>query len=276
MTEHVVSDEILNNMGSLEGLLSERGYTTATVPMRGETVVRNEFGPGAQPVPVEGLYAPPGVVPQSGTGVVPQTAVPAQPVQPVVQPQPQPQQPQISVEQYQAAMAYAQRMQEAAEQAAREKQEQEDLRFLDSISHLPQVEQDREILIRYNKQLEAAYKAQQDEVTTDRERQEEEEQLAAKEQVAWTLAMRNRLPWENEGVRNALMAAPDRRTMDSIVAGLAAYATPRAVAQTPAQVAAGVVAAPARGANAGRVPAPKQGSGDLSTYLKSKPYVIGQ
>lgn len=275
MSEHVVDEEILNNMGSLEGLLSERGYTTATVPMQGETVVRNEFGPGAPPVSAQDPYAAPGASPQDVSGVVPQPVPAAQPVQQYVQPQ----QPQISVEQYQAAMAYAQRMEQAAQESARNLQEAEDLRFLASIEHLPQVEQDREILIRYNKQLEAAYQGVTTERQTELETREEQEQLDAKEQVAWTLAMRNRLPWENEGVRAAILAAPDRRTMDSIVAGLAQYATParNGAAQTPAQIAGQVVAAPARGSNSGTRPnAVKPGSGDLAGYLKSKPYQIGQ
>ena len=275
MAEHVVNDEILNNMGSLEGYLKERAYTVATVPMQGETIVRNEFGPDANPIASDPFNAVPGVAPQGGMGVVPQTAPPAQPVQqPVVRQSVAPQQPQISMEQYQAALAYAQQQRQAAEEAETARREAEDQRFLDSINHLPQVQQDREILIRYNKQLEEAFLAQQRREQQTVEQREEEEQLEAKHQVAWTLAMKNRLPWENPGVQAALMAAPDRRTMDSIVSGLASYQPIVQATQTPAQVAAQVVAAPGRGGGGRSQSAVKPHSGDIEGYLKSKPYMI--
>src|SRR5688500_6721965 len=124
-----VSEEVLNNMGSLEGLIAERGYTTGVVRMQGETILRTEFDPSAPAISDQDPYAVREVVPaQSSPGVVPGTASPAQPVQqPVAQPQQA--QPQISKEQYQAAMAYANRMREQAEQAAIDKQEAEDKLF---------------------------------------------------------------------------------------------------------------------------------------------------
>jgi hypothetical protein len=245
-----ISDEVLNNMGSLESLISERGYTTGVVSMNGETIVRNEFDPTAPPIPAQNPYAIPGGAPQQyGEGVVPQPVLPAQPA-----PQPRPvapQVPQVSEEQYQAAMAYANRMREAAEQAAVQRQEAEDRLWLESIAHLPQVEQDREILLRYNQQLETVLTQSQQSEQARAQAEEADEQENAKEIVAWTLATRHGLPWGNDGVRNALLSAPDRRTMDTIVAGLKTLTPAQQVRATqalapqqqltPAQVAANQV-----------------------------------
>lgn len=280
-----VSEEVLNNMGSLEGLISSREYTTGVVPMRGETVVRNEFDPTAPPISAQNPYATPGGVPQSGeSGVVPQFTPPAQPVQqPVAQPPPVSRQPQISAEQYQAAMAYADRMREQAEASALAQQDAEDNLFLESIAHLSQVEQDREILLRYNKQLESAFVADQETKREREAREEAEEQEIAKETVAWKLATQNGLPWGNEGIRAALLASPDRRTMDAIIAGLtslspaqqvaATQAMVPAAAPTPAQVAAQqLVAAPPRGGGSAPPQRVRTGSGDIAGLIKAKTY----
>src|SRR4051812_15678888 len=112
MSETVTPD-ILSNMGSLEKLLSERGFSTATVPIQGDPgpdqvrVVRNEVGASGADVRDPELYATQGVMQQQQQpGVAPQPVAPVQPAQPL-----QPQQPAISQERYEAAMAYAARMQ---------------------------------------------------------------------------------------------------------------------------------------------------------------------
>jgi hypothetical protein len=289
MAEHVVSDDILNNMGSLEGLLSERGYTTATVPMQGETIVRNEFGPGAAPVPAEGFYAPPGVVPQGAPGVVPGASYQPQPA-PAVQPyllqqQPvvrqQPAQNQISREQYDAALAYAGRMQQAAEEKTREKLEAEDKAFmldLDQRFGDDQVAKDREVLIRYTQQLQSANESMYETMQERAERQEAQEQLTSKYEVAEILATGAGIPWELPGIQQALMNAPTMESMESIVAGLSAM-TPRQqqslpAQPTPAQLAGQIVAAPGRGSSGRAAPAVKPGSGDILGLLKTRGYAL--
>ena len=288
-----ISEDVLNNMGSLEGLIAERGYTTGIVPMQGETVVRNEFDPIAPAVSAQNPYAaagavspfPHGAVPETpGLGVVPQSvAAPAPPVQPYVAPRPAA--PQISTEQYQAAMAYAARMRDEAEQLALAKQEVEDQLFLESIAHLPQDAQDAQVALRYAQQLESVLTKNEE---TNRERaaaEEEEEQRYYKGEVAYKLATKAGLPWGNEGIRNALLSAPDRRTMDSIIAGLrtltpaqqtaaaAGLAPQQPVAMTPAQIAAQqLVAAPGRGSNGAARSGIKPHSGDISGLIKSKAY----
>jgi len=268
-----IDETILNNMGSLEGLLSEREYSTAVVPMQGETVVRNEFGTGPVTAPGPGDYAANGVVPQGGNGVVPQ-----QPYLPA-QPSPQPAQPpQVSVQQYHAAMAYASQMQAAAQEAARQRLELEDQLFLARIADLDESEQNAAILYRHNQQLQAANRGLSETLQERQAREEEEEQEEAKVGVAMVLALRNGLPWENQGVKNALLAAPDRQTMDSIIEGLKQVVPrPQYLGQTPAQVAAGqIAAAPGRGnAGVGQQQGPKPGSGDIAGYLKSKSYQVG-
>ena len=290
MSEQVISDDVLNNMGSLESLLSERGYTTATVPMNGETVVRNEFGPGADPVPAAGLYAPPGVVPTIPAGVVPGTSPapqPAngqQPVQPYLlqgQVQPRPQRPAdvVSREQYEAAMTYAARMQQAAEATARAKLEAEDEAFLADVKiRFPgdEVAQDREILIRYNQQLQEANQAMANRYQSDAAQREAREQLESKYEVAEVLATKAGIPWELPGVQAALMNAPTRQQMDVIIDGLRAM-TPRQqqqLQQTPAQVAGQIVAAPARGGGGRAAPAVKPHSGDIMGLLKNRSYQL--
>lgn len=286
MSETVTPD-ILSNMGSLDKLLTERGYTTATVPMQGDgenaVVVRNPISAGEADLRDPEVYAAGGVAQQPQQGVTPQAAAPAQPVQP--------QQPQVSHEQYQAAMAYAARMQAQSEQAAIREQESQDQLFLDSISHLPQVEQDREILIRYNRQLEQRLQGADNQVQTLRETVHEREQRVAKEDVAWSLAMENGLHWENDAVKDLLLRAEDGNQMRQIAAYLSTM-TPRQqqqVAQqaapvqqpqqlTPTQVAAQqMVAAPAQGTATRRAPQVRQHSGDIAGYLKAKPYqLVGQ
>ena len=272
---YTVTPDILSNMGSLDKLLTERGYTTATVPMEGERVVRNPVAAGDADVRDPEVYAVDGVFPQQQVpGVTPQ---PQAPVQPVQVPQ-----PQISQEQYQAAMAYATRMQQQAQAQAERNQEIEDQRFLDSIAHLPQVEQDREILIRYNQQLEQALTTERGQRVHLQETQEEAEQREAKADVAWTVAMQHRLHWENPAVQDLMMAAEDKTSMLRI-AGYLATLTPRqqmqvaqqtqTQAQTPAQVAAQVRAAPGRGSGGTRQSV-KPHSGDIAGYLKAKPYQL--
>lgn len=262
-----VDETILNNMGSLDGLLSERGYATATVAMNGEAVVRNDVGTGPVTQPSPGEYAAPGVVPQDGQGVAPQPVLPAQPVQPTV-----------SVNEYHAAMAYAARMQAAAQEATREKIAADDKLFLQSIQDLSELEQNAAILYRHNQQLQAANQGLSQTLTQRQQQEDEAEQEEAKHGVAMVLAMRNGLPWENPGVQAALLSAPDRQTMDQIVSGLR-QALPQAQVgqqQTPAQVAAGqIVGAPARGNNGAAPAGPKPGSGDISGLLKSRPYTVG-
>jgi len=266
----IVSPDVLNNMGDLSGLLAERGYTTATVAMDGETVVRNPYGTESS-FPADGTqYVTHGAQPEQQPGVVPPPQAPAQPVQ-------QPQQPQVSLQQYQAAMSYAARMQQAAQEAARLKLEAEDEAWLAGIAHLPQLEQDREILIRHNQRLQEANNHLYETDQQRREREEEEEQLEAKEIVAWTLATQHGLPWGNEGVRTALMSAPDRQTMDAMINGLRALTPAQqaqvAAPQTRAQVAGQqFVAAPARGGGGRQAPAVRPGSGDIAGLLKSRPY----
>lgn len=290
MSEHVVSDDILNNMGSLEGLLSERGYTTATVPMQGETIVRNEFGPGAAPVPAEGFYAPPGVVPHGAPGVVPGASPQPQPVpapqpyllqqQPVVRQQ-QPAQNTISREQYDAAMAYAGRMQQAAEEKTREKIEAEDKAFMLDLDHRfgdDQTAKDREVLIRYTQQLQSANESMYETMQERSERQEAQEQLKSKYEVAEILASEAGIPWELPGIQQALMNAPTMASMESIVGGLRAM-TPRQqqtlpAQPTPAQLAGQIVAAPGRGSSGRAAPAVKPGSGDILGLLKTRGYAL--
>lgn len=268
----IVSPDILANMGDLSALIETRGYTVATVPMSGgpgnERVERNPYGPESE-YPA-GQFAPVthGVVPQGQPGVVPQQA-------PAVQPVPQRQQPQISLQQYQAAIDYARRMEQVAQQTAEAQLRAEDEAFLASIEHLPTIEQEREIAVRYAQQLEQANQHLYESEQQRREREEAEEQEDAKETVAWHIATQNGLPWGNAGIRDALLNAPDRPTMDRIAAGLRAM-TPQQqqqqIQQTPAQIAGQMVAAPARGGGA-RAPHVRKGSGDIGGLLKARSYL---
>ena len=286
---YTVTPDILSNMGSLEKLLSERGFTTATVPVQGDPgsdqvrVVRNEVGAGEVDVRDPELYATPGVVQQQPQpGVAPQQVVPDQPGgQPSALQQQQPAQQQVSVQQYQAAMAYAARMQAQAEAAAQAAQEAEDDKFLADIAHLPQAEQDREILIRYNRQLEERLEQTEGRAQQIQETVQQREQREAKEDVAWQLAMVNGLHWENPAVQKWLMSANTRQEMDETVAYLRSL-TPAQQAQvartqpvqTPTQVAGQIVAARGRGNTTRQAPGVRKHSGDLAGYLKGRGYQV--
>lgn len=274
----IVSPDILANMGDLSGLLNTRGYTTATVPMSGtpgnERVERNPYGPETEYPGVAYNQETGGVVPQGQPGFVPQPVPPQQPVQ-------QRPQPQISQQQYQAAIDYAHRMEQVAQQTAEEKLRSEDEMFLAGIDHLPILEQEREIAIRYAQQLERANQHLYETEQQRRAREEQEDQEDSKETVAWHLATQAGLPWANPGVRNALLNSPDRPTMDSIVAGLQAMIPrsqpqPMQYQQTPAQVAGQMVAAPARGGGGRTAPGPRRGSGDIEGLIKSRPYLMAR
>jgi hypothetical protein len=189
----------------------------------------------------------------------------------------------VPQEQYEAAMAYAARMQQAAEEKTREKLEAEDEAFLADIQQRfpgDQVAQDREILIRYNQQLQQANESMYETFQERIERQEAREQLEAKYEVAEVLAKEAGLAWHLPVIQESLMDAPDRATMDRRIAGFQAL-TPRqqqqlqAQPQTPAQVAGQqLVAAPGRGSNGRAAPAVKPGSGDVMGLLKTRGYQI--
>ena len=257
-----VTQDVLDNMGDLGTYIGGREYTTAVVAMNGETVVSNPYGTVSETLAPAGAYAAPGVAPQGQHGVVPQAGAPAQPSLPPV-----PQQT-ISNEQYQAAMAYAQRMEQAALAAAAERREAEDQAFLQSIAHLPKVEQDREVLIRYNQQLEQAYRGMQETVQQREAREEAEEQEQAKAFIGMRLAIKAGLPWGDPDIQATIMSAEDRPRMERIVATLARGGQP-----TSAQVAGQLLAAPPTGTRAPRGHnGPREGSGDIAGLIKSRPY----
>lgn len=256
-----VSQDILDNMGDLSTYIGGREYTTAVVAMNGETVVSNPYGTVSETLAPAAPHAVPGAFPQQQPGVVPQSGVPAQPSLPPV-----PQQT-ISNEQYQAAMAYAQRMEQAALAAAAERREAEDQAFLQSIAHLPKVEQDREILIRYNQQLEQAYRGLHETVAEREAREEAEEQQQAKAFIGMRLALKAGLPWGDPDIQATIMSAEDRPRMERIVAALARGGA------TNAQIAGQIMAAPPTGTRAPRgMQGPKEGSGDIAGLIKSRSY----
>jgi len=199
---------------------------------------------------------------------------------PVVPP-PTPAAAGISREQYEAAIAYAGRMQQAAEEKTREKLEAEDRAFMLDLDHRfgdDQVAKDREILIRYTQQLQAANESMYETFQEREERREAQEQQYYKYEVAEILATEAGIPWELPGIQTALMNAPDKASMDAIVAGLKAM-TPRQqqtlpAQPTPAQLAGQIVAAPGRGTGGRAAPAVKPGSGDIMGLLKTRGYAL--
>ena len=166
-------------------------------------------------------------------------------------------------------MAYAQPMEQAALQAAADRREAEDQAFLNSIAHLPKVEQDREVLIRYNQQLEQAYRGMQETVQQREAREEAEEQEQAKAFIGMRLALRAALPWGDPDIQATIMSAEDRPRMERIVATLARGGG----APTSAQVAGQLLAAPPTGTRAPRGNGgPREGTGDIGRLIKSRAY----
>jgi hypothetical protein len=258
-----VSQDILDNMGDLSTYIGGREYSTAVVAMNGETVVSNPYGTVSETLAPAGPHAAPGAFPQQQQGVVPQ---PVAPVQPSLPPVPQ---RTISDQQYQAAMAYAQRMEQAALQAAADRREAEDQAFLNSIAHLPKVEQDREVLIRYNQQLEQAYRGLNETVAQREAREEAEEQEQAKAFIGMRLAINAGLPWGDPDIQATIMSAEDRPKMERIVNVLARGGG----RQTSGQIAGQLMAAPPTGNRAPRGQGgPREGSGDIAGLIKSRAY----
>lgn len=264
------------NLGSLEGYLGNQRYTTAQVPMSGEQVVRNSFGVGPVSEPGPADYAPQGVAPQG---------------------QPAQQQPGISMDQWNAMVSYAQRMEQTANTAAQDAIAAEERQFLAQLDfevemgRMTESQRDVQIVLRRNQQLETSQQTMAQRIQADADRQEEAEQMDAKTRISFREAMAHGVNWFNPDVRNAIMEAESLEDMQSKLRVLRMYPgalltpemmraagqqQPQAQApqqqpqQTQAQVAAGVFAA-AGGRGGGTPPAQvKKGSGDLGRYIQAK------
>lgn len=268
MSENI-SQEQLDNMGSLEGYLSERPYQMGTVLMTDDDrIVRDEGQYAPEGAPSQPPYAAPGVAPASQQRVVPPQTAPAQPVQ-----------SGISQAQYQAAMAYAHRAEQAAQQLARENIEIEEQAFLAQISHMSEEDQDVLITRRHNQQLMAANQAMAEAIAREDAQSDASEEQENKAKVAMILSLRAGLPWDQADVRKRVLRADSIEEMSDEIRFLGQMYPQQQRAQqqqqTQAQVAAGAyAAAPGRG-SAPAARAIKPGSGDMSGYLKSKPYQLG-
>lgn len=263
-----ISQEVLNNMGSLDGYLDGRGYTNGVVAMQGETIVRDERGVGPVAAPEQQVYAPDGVVPRGDSGLAPQPALPAQPVQPA-----------ISQEQFDAAMLHAQQMRQIAFEANRQRLMAEEQAFVDAVNRDPYLNDEQKyikLLERQNGQFQQANEAQQNEIRRREQLEYQSDQEKSKFEVAAVLATNSGLNfWGDANLRKQILRAETKTDMDEIISSYAAYAprTAQSPQQTPAQVAGGLVAAPARGANSGNGrPHVKKGSGDLGGLLKERGY----
>jgi hypothetical protein len=274
MTERV-EESILNNMGSLEEYLSGKDYGNAVVTLNADgTIARDENNtalindPGQHPLP-----AGPGVGQGQVPGVVPQP-VPAQPVQ---------QQPAITPQMYHAAVYRQQQLEAAAAQATREKLEADDRAFLAEISHLDEDDQRIKLYERYIQQLDEANQGLAAKMQAIEAQDEEMEQNAAKGRVATNkMLAAGLMPALYPDLRAALMDVETPQAMDRLVNTARRYVGANAPQpgaapppQTRARTAAGqYVAGPGRGTTNGTAPTVKEGSGNLSGYLKGKPYQI--
>lgn len=263
---------IAENLGSLEGYLGNQQYTTAHVPMNGETVVRNSFGVGPVTEPDPANYAPQGVAPQYAA----------------------PQQSGVSQDQWNAMVAYAQRMEQTAQSAAQQAIQQEESLFLAQLDYavemgqMTESQRDVQIVLRRNQQLETSQQTMAQRMQAEADAQEEAEQMDAKTRISFREAMNHGVNWFNPDVRKTVLEAQDledmrsklrvlqmypgaRLTPEMMRAGQQqSYAQGQAPQQTQAQVAAGVFAA-AGGRGGGTPPAQvKKGSGDLGRYISAK------
>lgn len=265
---------IAENLGSLEGYLGNQQYTTAQVPMQGESVVRNDGGLGPVTAPGPADYAPQGVAPQ------------------VAQPQ---QQPGITQAQWNAMVEYAQRMEQTAQAAAQQAIAAEEQQFLAQLDYavemgqMTESQRDVQIVLRRNQQLETSQQTMAQRMQAEADAREEAEQMDAKTRISFKEAMAHGINWFNPDIRNVILEAEDLESMRSKLKVLQLYPgahltpemmraagtqTPQAQGQQPtptqAQVAAGVFAA--AGARGGGTPPAqvKKGSGDLGRYISSK------
>lgn len=250
---------IAQNLGSLEGYLGNRQYTTAQVALQGdlgnESIVRNPtLGPVTQPGTAD--YAPQGAAPQ-------------------------PQQPGVSLEHFNAMVAYAQQQEQANRALAQQAIQAEEAQFLAQLDYAVEMGQmtdsqrDVQIVLRRNQQLEQSQQHVVKSYQELQDAQEEQEQEDAKYRLGRALATQAGLNWFDTDVYDEIMRAETRDDMDRSIRLLTRGVQPgssQPVAQHPtqAQVAAGVFAA-AGGAGGGTAPAQvKKGSGDLGRYIKAK------
>lgn len=260
---------IAQNLGSLEGYLGDRQYTTAQIPMQGEHVARFEGGLGPVTAPGPQDYAPQGVAPQA--------------------------QPGVSQDQFNAMVAYAQRMEATAQQAAQQAIQAEEAQFLAQLDYavemgqMTESQRDVQIVLRRNQQLEQSHMTMAQRLQQEADAQEEAEQMDAKTRISFREAMQHGVNWFHPDVRNTILEAQDLEDMRSKLRVLQLYpgarltpemiqaaGTQQAQAQqaqrqpTQAQIQAGVFAA-AGAAGGGTSPTTiKKGSGNIAGYLKAK------
>jgi hypothetical protein len=247
-----MDEQVIQNLGSLEGYLGNQQYTTAQIPMQGENVVRDERGLGPVTAPGPQDYAPQRVA-----------------------------QPGVSQDQFDAIVEYAQRMEQTATIAAQQAIAQEEARFLAQLDYyvemgqMTEAQRDVQIVLRHNQQLEQSNQTMAQRIQAEADALEEREQMDAKVRVSYREAMNHGINWFNNDVRATILQAVDLEDMRAKLRVLQMY--PGAVltpnqAQQPsqAQVAAGAFAA-ASGRGNGSPPALVQKrSGDLGKYIQSK------
>lgn len=162
---------------------------------------------------------------------------------------------------------------QAAFRATQQRIEAEERAFEASIAHLPEDEQDRLILQREVEQTRQVNSYLNNQIQTSRQQQEAAQQDWAKRQWGFLYANQAGLPFDNPGVRAAVMAATSRQEMQQIVQNLVAVANGGRQGNIMNQINGGAFAAGGNRGATSSAQGPKKYSGDTEGLIASRGYI---
>lgn len=268
MTPNNVDAQILSTMNGdgLQGLIENTGYQGVSSTQQLPEGVNLSFA---------GEQTPIGQIPGQPGNTIQPGAVQQQQVvtQPAVTPQIPVQQPDNR------ANAEVQRLQRVAFEAAQARIDAEERAFAAEIRDLPEHEQLLAIAERERDQTKAVNGWLNQQRQAERQRQmtqaqqlEAQQQDSAKRQWGFIYATQAGLPFNNEAIRSAILAARDQAHMQQIVQELAGIVSGSRGNQAQQQLQQGVFAAGGNNGAAATGPRPVPRSGDLDTLIASRGY----
>jgi hypothetical protein len=268
MTPNNVDAGILANINDsgLQGLIENTGYQNVSSSQQLPEGVNLSFAGEQTPVGVipgqPGNTGQPGMVQQQPALTQPVTAPR------IVETRPDPRQ-----------AAEVQRLQQVAFEAAQARIDAEERAFAAEIRDLPDHEQQLAITERelnqtkqVNQWLNQKRQQERQAQMTQAQQLEAQQQDAAKRQWGFIYATQAGLPFNNEAIRSAILAARDQAHMQTIVRDLAGIVSGSRGQQAQQQLQGGVFAAGGNNGAAATGPRPVPRSGDLDTLIQSRNY----
>lgn len=265
MDNENIDSVILDKMGNgLQSLIAKQEYQPASTDGLQGVNLTFQGEPGAIP---QGQIANVG-----GQQVVVQPQPGVTPSYPVNQPDPM----QI---QQQASQAI-ENFRNIAFEATAKRIEAEEAKFESDIAGLSDEEKQYKRMERELDQTRQLYQYnQQQQAQTSQQLQyqaqiaEARRQEVAKNQHGLLVANQHGLPYSEEWVRNALMAAQNPQHMHSIAAGIVQTLQQQQVANVNNQINRGVFAAGGNTGNTALGPQPREGSGEFADLINSRGYI---